>query len=247
MNAYLFVQSKLIDLSVTISQDLPATWPGHFPYIQRPWRDYKDPSEYKTNFFIMDEHCGTHFDAATHFIPHAASGERINLKNLLGSSAVIDVREYVSESKPGESSFITSHIIQDWEKRNGNLQAGEIVLFLTGWDKYYLPGVSGYAYIDGPVRDHATPGWPAPDVEAILYLYRNGIISVGIDAPSIGSVHDGIPVHKKGLSSGMNYIEGLTNLDQLPPRGALFIFLPLKIAGSTGCPGRAIALIPEPI
>jgi len=27
--------------------------------------------------------------------------------------------------------------------------------------------------------------------------------------------------------------------------GAFFIFLPLKIVDSTGCPGRAIALLPE--
>jgi isatin hydrolase len=34
-------------------------------------------------------------------------------------------------------------------------------------------------------------------------------------------------------------------LTQLPPRGAFFIFLPLKCEGGSGAPGRAIALKPR--
>jgi kynurenine formamidase len=64
-------------------------------------------------------------------------------------------------------------------------------------------------------------------------------------APSIGSVHDGIPVHQEGLSRGLRYVEILTNLDELSPRGAFFVFLPLKISGSSGGPGRAVAFLPE--
>ncbi len=39
-------------------------------------------------------------------------------------------------------------------------------------------------------------------------------------------------------------MEVLTNLGELPVREAYFAFLPLKIAGSSGSPGRAIALLP---
>jgi kynurenine formamidase len=54
----------------------------------------------------------------------------------------------------------------------------------------------------------------------------------------------GVPVHQEGLSRGLRYVEILTNLDELPTRGAFFVFLPLKIAGSSGGPGRAIAFLP---
>ena len=43
----------------------------------------------------------------------------------------------------------------------------------------------------------------------------------------------------------MRYIELLTNLSELPVRGAYFVFLPVKIAGSSGGPGRAMALLPR--
>lgn len=59
----------------------------------------------------------------------------------------------------------------------------------------------------------------------------------------MGAVHQGAPPHQLGLGLGMIYIEGLANLDAVNPTGASFIFLPLKIARSTGCPGRAIAYI----
>lgn len=41
----------------------------------------------------------------------------------------------------------------------------------------------------------------------------------------------------------MIYIEGLANLGAVPSTGASFMFLPLKIARSTSCPGRAIAIL----
>ncbi len=43
----------------------------------------------------------------------------------------------------------------------------------------------------------------------------------------------------------MLFLELLANLRRLPPRGALFIFLPLKIEGGSAGPGRAIALLPK--
>jgi kynurenine formamidase len=52
-------------------------------------------------------------------------------------------------------------------------------------------------------------------------------------------------VHQYALSRGVMFVEVLTGLQELPPRGAWFCFLPLKIAGSTGGPGRAIALLAD--
>jgi kynurenine formamidase len=39
-------------------------------------------------------------------------------------------------------------------------------------------------------------------------------------------------------------LENLANVDQLPPVGAWIIALPMKIAGGSGGPLRAIALVP---
>jgi kynurenine formamidase len=42
----------------------------------------------------------------------------------------------------------------------------------------------------------------------------------------------------------MVFVECLANLGELPPRGATFVFLPVKVARSAGGPGRAIAFLP---
>jgi isatin hydrolase len=148
------------------------------------------------------------------------------------------------EGEPGVSPFIEPDHVETWEGEHGELRAGEVVLFRTGWDYYYVEGEEGEKFMSGSLVTGDYPGWPAPSPPCAIYLHDKGIKTIGIDAPSIGSAHDGIPVHQEGLSRGLRYVEILTNLDELPARGAFFIFLPLKIAGSSGGPGRAVALLP---
>lgn len=258
----------IIDLSLTLAESLPCTWPGHMLFAHNNWirfaeqgpgaKDRQLVSPYQTNFIIMDEHCGTHFDASTHFIPSEDSGlpgagplgentgEKVCLEDLIGPAAVIDVRFLNSpEGQSGVSPAITAEHIMSWESENGPIQAKDIVLFCTGWDCYYKVGDEGRQYAQGPLIFRDTPGWPAPEPETIIYLHKKGVKTIGTDAASLGSSHDGIPVHQEGLQRGFIYIEGLTHLEQLPARGAQFLFLPLKISGASGCPGRAIAMLPQ--
>jgi kynurenine formamidase len=44
--------------------------------------------------------------------------------------------------------------------------------------------------------------------------------------------------------SGKFGLAGLCNLDQLPPTGTIVVAAPLKIAGGSGSPVRAIAIPP---
>lgn len=247
--------TTIYDLSLTFSTDLPGTWPGQHEYEHVRWKYFNSEKEpYQTNYFTMDEHCGTHCDAPVHFIPPPdsglpcageaglVSGERLNLSRMQGALAVIDVRALNADAVPGMSPWIEPSMIQSWEKQYGGLQPDTIVVFQTGWDRYYVAGEEGCRYLEGPVRNGTTPGWPAPSVESLRYLYQRGIQCLGIDSPSMGAVHNGVEPHRYGLSRGMIYIEGLANLDSVPPAGCFFVFLPLKIAQSSGCVGRAVAL-----
>ena len=98
--------------------------------------------------------------------------------------------------------------------------------------------------MQGPLvfRDH--PGWPAPSAEAVEYLYDQGVRTLATDGPSIGAAHEGMSMHYAGLGRGMVYVEGLAQLEQLPIRGSYFVFMPLKIAESSGGSGRALAYVP---
>jgi kynurenine formamidase len=52
--------------------------------------------------------------------------------------------------------------------------------------------------------------------------------------------------HRALMAADIPAFENLTALETLPERGALVIALPMKIAGGSGGPLRAIALLPEP-
>lgn len=257
-----------MDLSVTLSERLPCTWPGHMPFAHKNWSWFAEVElpttdsccslgPYQTNFLVIDEHCGTHVDGPTHFIPPEGSdlpwagplgnvsGDMLDLTLLVGPAAVVDVRSLAERGEPGRSPAITGADLEAWEDQHGSFRPGEVVLLWTGWSRHYLAGSDGQSFVYDPLVTASSPGWPAPDADAAIFLSERDVTTIGIDAPSMGSVHDGASVHWEGLSRGMLFVEMLTNLEGLPTRGALFVFLPLKIAASSGGPGRAVALLDE--
>lgn len=259
---------ELIDLTVLIAENLPASWPTHVPFQRKVYNWYADlPGQvqpirsltgpYQTAWWAIDEHCGTHFDAPTHFIPPPDSGlpvaselglktgDKTDLSRLMGPAAVIDVSELSDQGEGGVSAEIMPEHIERWEAEHGQLQPDEVVLFRSDWDERYLRRPDGDSYAFKPFVLKEGPGWPTPDVPALQLLLDRGVKTVGIDGVSVGSSHAGVVPHQFGLGNDMLYIELLANLRKLPPRGTFFIFLPLKVEGSTGGPGRAIAFVPR--
>lgn len=236
----------IVDLSLVLDEQLPGTWPGAHPYRHILWKDYTEREPYRTCCFTMDEHCATHCDAPAHFIPDQAEGrygDSLDLSQMQGSLAVLDVRFLIQENAYGVSPQIEPDLIVQWENEHSPIEKGTICVFRTGWDDYYLVGKAGHHFLEGPVADKNTPGWPTPAVETLVLLYEKGVMCLGIDAPSMGAVQNGAEAHQYALRRKMIFIENLGNLASVPVTGAYFVFLPLKIAESTGCPGRAVAYI----
>jgi kynurenine formamidase len=64
------------------------------------------------------------------------------------------------------------------------------------------------------------------------------------DGLSVGPAEGAAAVHLAALPHGITFVEALGGLDVLPPRGAWCLFLPIRLAGGTGGPGRALAVLP---
>jgi kynurenine formamidase len=257
---------RLVDLSVLLSEEMP-TWPGHmifshkihnwFAPVAGPGQPLRSTAGYCTWWYTIDEHCGTHFDAPAHFVPPPDSrlpqampageltGDKVPLDGLCGPAAVVDVRELNERAQNGVSPRITSELLQAWEARHGPFAAGDVVIARTGWEAYWAAPPEGDKFCWRPVVLKDFPGWPAPCVEAIDYLYDRGVRLFCTDAPSIGAVEEPASMHRAGLERNLLYVECLANLGELPPRGAYFLFMPLKIANSSGGNGRAAALVPR--
>jgi arylformamidase len=77
------------------------------------------------------------------------------------------------------------------------------------------------------------------------WLADHGATLVGIDALNIDDIDDGSrPAHTLLLAANIPVVEHLTGLGQLPPSGARFTAVPLRIEGFGTIPVRAFARLP---
>jgi len=259
-------RSRIVDLTLLVAEELPCWWSTHMPYQHKTFNYFADIEDqarpllnrtgpYQTRWMLMDEHTGTHLDAPAHFLPGPGTGlphasamgevtvDQVPLAQIAGPAVLVDASSGLPDAAPGESPAITADRLIAHERAHGQFQAGEIVLLQTQWDQYYAPGPAGSRYVHDALVTRTGPGWPAPDATAMEVLLERGVRCVGTDGPSMGSSHDGAPVHQVGLAGGAVFVEALCNLGELPRTGAWFCFAPLKVARGTGAPGRAFAFV----
>jgi kynurenine formamidase len=267
--AAMFAGYDVVDLTVTVSETLPAHW-GAGPPLQRwtynwfaPMKNaygvVNVPSEgpYYGQRYVIDEHTGTQSDFPAHFVPPPDSklpnagkmglvtGDKYPLDRMMGPAAVIDVTSIVDAGQPGKSSVITLAMVKEWEKKHGDIRPGDVVLFYSGYsDKYYKPFPEGSRMTFDVIVTKTKPGWPAPAPAVMPYLRSKGVWHLGTDGPSMGPSEGGQAVHLAGLELGMSWEEMLTGLGKLPPRGAYYIALGIKVVDQSGSPTRAIAFVP---
>jgi kynurenine formamidase len=239
---------RVVDLTQTLAPEFPTiTLPPEFGQCA-PFRieeisryDERGPAWYWNNFTV-GEHTGTHFDAPIHWVsgkdlPDNAV-DTIPAKNFLAPAAVISC---VEESAADPDFVLTIAFLEAWERRHGRIEAGSWVLLNSNWSK------KPHADYAGLREDGAhTPG-PGPEVVRWLIENRDvhglGTETIGTDAGQAQHFHPPYPAHFYMHGKGRYGLQCLTNLDLLPPKGAVIIAAPLKIKQGSGSPLRVLALI----
>ncbi len=197
---------------------------------------------YAANAFAAPEHGGTHLDAPIHFSDSGMTADRIPLRQLIAPAVVLDVRQAAARERDYR---LTPADVRGFEARYGRIPAGAIVLLRTGWDRRW-PDRKAYLGDDTP-GDASHLHFPSFGVEAARVLIEERRIgALGVDVASIdyGPSTD-FPVHRLAAAHNVVGLENLRGLDALPPAGAIVIALPMKIAGGSGGPLRAVALVPR--
>ena len=87
-------------------------------------------------------------------------------------------------------------------------------------------------------------GWAAISPQAIEWLAGQGIRCVGTDGPTLGGVDPDLSQQVDWMAGmkGMAVVEFLTNLQAVEGKQAFFLFAPIKIEGTRGGYGRALAI-----
>lgn len=248
---------RVYDLGLVLGAEVPQGVEGEFqPYTFR-WTHLPDETvgpgqyQYSAEAITCTPHIGTHIDG----LAHVASGRTMH-----GGASVDDLltdggfRRYGMETVP---PIVTRAVVYDVAGRVGDplpdgyevtvddlracgpsVQPGDTVLVRTGKVREY--GVDNEAY------QRAQPGVGR---DAAIWLYEQGMVALGTDTTGT----EPLPFRDATLTThqamlverGVHLIENvyLEELARDRVRTAMFVCLPLRIAGATGSWVRPIAIV----
>lgn len=242
-------QIKVVDLTQTLTPEFPQIvlppefgqcWPFRVEEVSH--YDERGPGWYWNNF-SCGEHTGTHFDAPIHWIsgrdiPNNAT-DTVLVQRLVGGACVIDCSKQAAENA---DYLMTVDDLLAWESQHGRIPEHSWVLMRTDWSKRTDP----VAYQNFDETGQHTPG---PGVEAVRFLIQErdiigfGSEAIGTDAGQAYHLKPPYPCHSMMHGAGRYGLQCLTNLDLLPPTGAVIFAAPLKIRNGSGSPLRVLALV----
>lgn len=233
-----------IDLTWAFDEE-SIYWPTNIPFSHDTvFAGMTEGGYYYSSFhFAAEEHGGTHFDAPIHFAKDGKTVDQIGIEKLTGPGIMVDVRNQATNDR---DYLISVEDLQNWEEENGRIPDGAIVLFNTGFWKFY-PDKTAYTGTDLSGQEGvANLSFPGIHPDAATWLVENrNIKAVGLDTPSIdyGKSKD-FMTHRILFAHGITAYENLARLDDLPADGFWVAAFPMKIRGGSGAPLRIAALLP---
>lgn len=180
---------------------------------------YAAGTEFQIARIDMVANTGTYIDTPFHRYADGADLSEIPLEKVAGAAGTcVD-----ATGVPGRA--IGPEIFAGAEIRD------RAVLVRTGWSRHW----GSDAYFEGH---------PYLTRDAAEYLRDAGAVLVGIDSHNIDDNSGGErPVHTVLLGAGIQIVEHMTGLDQLPASGFRFFAVPPKVKGVGTFPVRAHAFI----
>jgi kynurenine formamidase len=228
-------KTRVLDLAYAINDKL-VPWPGDERCFEVQNNASVEKNGYFTRSFWMLEHYGTHLDAPIHFPPGKITLDQIPPTQFFGMATIFDVR---SESAADADYLLPPERISEWEVRHGRIPEGAIALLRTGWSSRW-PDVRSYRNQDAAGRMH----FPGYSVEAVELLIERNVSGIGCDTMSVDcGASDQFAVHRLALGAGLYHLENLSDLSELPEKGAFLVVAPIKLEGGSGGPVRVFALL----
>jgi kynurenine formamidase len=241
-----FPDGALVDLSHAYGADT-VFWPTAAEGF-RLQKDADGITEagyyYAANSFCTAEHGGTHLDAPVHFAEGRQTVDQIPLERLLGPAVVIDV---TAESASSADYQVTVDDFTRFEAEHGRIGDEAIVLIRTGFSSRWPDAARYLGTAERGPAAVANLHFPGLHPDAARWLVANRPVrAIGIDTASIDHGQSTLfESHRILYAANIPAFENLAALDRLPARGADVIALPMKIAGGSGAPLRAVAILPR--
>lgn len=193
---------------------------------------------YSAYKFSAPEHGGTHLDSPIHFAEGRQTVDQIPVSQLIAPAVKIDVS---AKSAQNRDYLISVEDLTAWETANGKIPDGNIVLFQTGYGKFWGDRKQ-YMGAEGDQKH-----FPGLSPEAAKWLLQNRKINaVGIDTASIDyGQSQTFDTHVALMGENIPAFENVANIEKVPTKGAQIIALPMKIKSGSGAPLRIVAFLPK--
>jgi len=239
-----FPSGTIVDLSYAFDSST-VYWPtAETFHLEKDFEGTTEKGYYYSAYrYSAAEHGGTHIDAPVHFAKGQNTVDEIPLAQLMGPGVVVDVTRQCEKSS---DYLITESDFKNWERRNGKIAAGTIVLLRTGFGKFYS---DRKRYLGTDQRGAAAVAnlhFPGLHPDAASWLTQNRRIkAIGLDTASIDYGQSTLfESHRTLFARNIPALENVANLDKLPTKGFYVIALPMKIKGGSGGPLRIVAIVP---
>ncbi len=225
------------DLTHPESEKFP-NWEGSekSPFEAKPLGEMERDG-YFTRTFCAQEHFATHMDAPAHFAAGRWTVDQIPPERLIGPLVLLNVAPKI---QLGADYQVTVDDVALWERANGKIPTGAIVLARTGWASR-AASMKDYRNADaaGVMR------FPGFSLEAAKLLVEGrGIVGLGIDTLSVDyGPSKTYPVHRYTAARSVYHLENVADLSRVPEAGAILVAAPAKLAGGSGGPVRILALV----
>lgn len=209
----------LYDISPPLTADV-AVFPGDTNLTREVLSRCEDGDLVTLSTLRATVHLGAHVDAPSHYIAGGAGIDQTPLSRLIGPCRVLRVHGnedgLISPESPG--SALNRH------RTNGGRLPSRVLL---ATDSY-------------PDPCRWTADFTALAPEAIDWLAREGVTTIGIDTPSIDPAESkSLPAHAAVHRHGMTILEGLV-LKHVPEGDYELIALPLRLVDFDASPVRAV-------
>jgi len=236
--AYRIISGKrFVDLTHSFGPDTPV-WSGFGQAKMTPAADpqtkapYTIPKDgFRTTSFELVGQYGTHVDPPAHFAENGITMDEIPLKQMILPLIVLDDTPHLARDPDHAFSLAD---LRAWEKQHGRVPKGSFVALRTDMSKDFEAN---------PERFKRSP-FPAWALETIKFLYeQRGVVATGHESLDTDTT-DKMESETYILQKGHYQIEVMTNLDKVPPKGALIVVTWPKVKKGLGFPARAFAVLP---
>ena len=232
-----FRQAKYVDLTHTITPHIPV-WKGFGPskFGQTVNPETGQPYRYDKDDFVANayqlstDQLGTQLDPPAHGSPEYPSIDELPPTFAVRPLVVISI---VAQVAKDPAYHLQLQDIKDWEAKHGPIPEGSVVFVRSDWSKRWPdPSLA------------SNPVFPGVSLDALKFLHLERKILFHGHEPLDTDTTPNTVAETWLLTHGYTQAEAVTNLDQVPEKGALVAIGFPKFGGGTGGYARFIAICP---